>query len=347
MARRRFIVIYGGTELTDLQRALAADLGVEVVENPDYVLVTGGFKAFEKYPSRISTDWAAASAAENRLKETGVPVDSRIETWLPDETLDRLDDNVDRFEIGTVRRLRGDSDRVRRFKLVHDADAIVTMSGSGNTTIVLDLAEAIEKPALPIPFTGNDSEQHWTQHRESIRRRFRMTDATLASLEQFDLEASSPTDRALVARRIVREILPESLRRGCLVLMPFRAELLSFYEGVLKPAIEEAGFEAIRIDFSTEPGDIYGQFLYHLERCEAFVMDITGGNPNVMYELGHAHARRIEPLLIHRGPLAESPATRLPFYLLPQRVETFREELATDCERLTDRIVSHLRQIGK
>ena len=342
MARQTLVVIYGGTQLTPPQAQMVATLAREIVEHTDYVLVTGGFKVFKNTPHAVSTDWMAASTAHDILKQQGVIVDSRLQTWLPDPELDRRMDDVQRFELGSVRRLEGQSDRQRRFGIARDADLIVTASGSGNTGMLLDAAEVMHTPALPLPFTGSDSLEFWQRNRDAIGKRFGMAPASVDRLESFNLETSSPSEQQGLAQQIVQTILPQALRRRCLVLMPFRPELTSFYEGLMKPAIERAGFEVIRIDFSVEPGDIYQQFVGHLERSDAFVVDVTGGNPNVMYELGHAHARRITPLLIHRGSLDDAATDRLPFYLLHQKVQNVDPLSPAERERFEQRIGEYL-----
>jgi hypothetical protein len=339
MAKSRFIAVYGGTQLTKEQELFAGILARALLKNPSFILVTGGFDVFEKLSTSVSTDRAVADVAVSYLRELGTPVKARLETWLPDKEEDRLSEGVKRLRKGAVRQRRGESDRARRFALVRDVDAIVTISGTGNTETVLDLAYTIGKPALPLAFTGGDSASFWSKHKLEIKKRFRLDDSVAANLERVSL--SDCAELETLAAQIAEEILPSGIRRRCLVLIPFDSALDSFYEQTLRSAIEDdAGFEAVRIDRRTETGDIYRQFLEHLERCEAVIVDVTHGNPNVMYELGHAHARRIYPLLLYRGVLGESPETRLPFYLLSQKIEAWDE--SSSAELFKQRIVQYL-----
>jgi hypothetical protein len=348
MKRQTLVVVYGGTQLTEPQQSLVKALGEEIVlagivdDTRHYVLVTGGFKVFANRPESISTDWAAAAAAAGILRDRGIAIESRLQTWLPDPEWDRRQEHVRRFELGTVKRTLRASDRVRRFRIVQDADVLVTVSGEGNTGIVLDLAAVVQKPALPLPFTGSDSRAFWDNNRDYIGDQFQLDQAALETLESFDLEAASEPQRRALARHIVHDILPMAVRRTCLVLMPFRSSLTPLYTDVINPAIAEAGFDPIRIDFSVEPGDIYDQFIRLLEKADAVIVDVTGGNPNVMYELGHAHARRIEPLLIHHGAIGDRGVTALPFYLLQQKVEHIPIDQPTHGERLAQRVGEYL-----
>lgn len=56
-----------------------------------------------------------------------------------------------------------------------------------------------------------------------------------------------------------------------------------------------------------------------LRECDGIVADVTDRSPNVMYELGLAHAYGREPLLLWRGE-SRTLADLLPFYLRPQRI---------------------------
>ena len=351
MKKQTLVVVYGSTRLTGPQQSFVMALGEEIVlagvagDSRQYVLVTGGFEIFEDRPQNVSTDWAAASAAAAVLRDRGLPIEPRLQTWLPDPLLDRLQEHVRRFELGTIKRIMGTSDRVRRFRIVQDADVIVTVGGEGNTAIVLDLAEVVQKPALPLPFTGTDSRAFWDNHRAHIGGQFQLDQVALETLESFDLEAASEAERRDLARRLVYDILPMALRRTCLVLMPFHSSLTPLYTDVIRPAIGKAGFEPVRIDFSVEPGDIYDQFVRLLEKADAVIVDVTGGNPNVMYELGHAHARRIEPLLIHHGAIGKPGVAPLPFYLLQQKVEHIPIDGPAHRERLGQRVAQYLASI--
>jgi hypothetical protein len=346
MAKRTLIDVYGGTNLDQPQQRFVAALARALLTEQGIVVVTGGFRIFDDRPDHKSVDNTAATAAETYLTARGEVVDRRLETWLPDAGQDRALEGVQRFSKGTPRQLRGDSAQARRFVLVRDADALVTISGEGNTRTVLELAHTLGRTALPLPFTGGDSAAYWFEHRDEIGRRFRQSDQALAELEHVNLSALSAVEMEALATRVVREILLQGVRRRCLVLMPFDPDLFAFYDDVLRPAIEDhAGFEAIRIDRRTETGGIYQQFLQHLEGADAVIMDITGSNPNVMYELGHAHARRIDPYLIHRGALDKTVEKKLPFYLLPERIEAWDVATQTGRDKLMERIEAFLSDV--
>ncbi len=79
------------------------------------------------------------------------------------------------------------------------------------------------------------------------------------------------------------------------VLMPFADEFDDVFM-VVKDAVAESGqsipveLSAYRADDIAEPGRITDQVLDAIKSADLVVADLTGNNPNVMYELGYAHA---------------------------------------------------------
>lgn len=68
-------------------------------------------------------------------------------------------------------------------------------------------------------------------------------------------------------------------------------ENIQMWEEVFEPACKELGLEAIRADKVSEPGEITEQIFVYLRDSPVVIADVTGGNPNVMYELGLRHTR--------------------------------------------------------
>ena len=60
-------------------------------------------------------------------------------------------------------------------------------------------------------------------------------------------------------------------------------------EHIIKPKVEECGYECIRADEISEPGIITSQIIQHLIDDDLVIADLTGRNPNVYYELAVRH----------------------------------------------------------
>ena len=60
-------------------------------------------------------------------------------------------------------------------------------------------------------------------------------------------------------------------------------------EHIIKPTVEECGYESLRADEISEPGIITSQIIQHLIDDDLVIADLTGRNPNVYYELAVRH----------------------------------------------------------
>jgi hypothetical protein len=85
----------------------------------------------------------------------------------------------------------------------------------------------------------------------------------------------------------------------CFVMMPFAEPLGGYYTAIYQPAIKKAGLTAVRADtdiFGT--GKIIDQIWTGINHARVLVAELTGRNPNVLYELGLAHALRKPVVLV-------------------------------------------------
>jgi len=74
------------------------------------------------------------------------------------------------------------------------------------------------------------------------------------------------------------------------VMMPFSSDFTSVYK-VIKKACRELGYEAVRVDEIFGPSKITDDVFSTIVQGRLTVCDLTGRNPNVLYEAGLAHAR--------------------------------------------------------
>lgn len=92
---------------------------------------------------------------------------------------------------------------------------------------------------------------------------------------------------------------------------------IQMWEEVFQPAAEELGMTPIRADKISQPGEIPEQIFTLLRDADVVIADLTGGNANVMYELGLRHTRG--RLTVQVGEYA-----RLPFDVNTIRTIQFR-----------------------
>lgn len=90
-----------------------------------------------------------------------------------------------------------------------------------------------------------------------------------------------------------KKIDVEESKPKCFVMMPFstpqgypESHFYRVYDTIIKPAIDNAGFEPIKVDEDNICDRIIEKILRNIIDCEMAICDLSSRNPNVMYELG-------------------------------------------------------------
>ncbi|TKB93179.1 MAG: hypothetical protein E8D40_03465 [Nitrospira sp.] len=94
-------------------------------------------------------------------------------------------------------------------------------------------------------------------------------------------------------------------------------------ELVIEPALESFSYSIIRIDKLSRPGNITRDIIQHILEADLVIADISGSNPNVMYELGVRHSTG-KPVV-----LMTSESDRIPFDISDIRVLVYELKSAT------------------
>jgi hypothetical protein len=85
----------------------------------------------------------------------------------------------------------------------------------------------------------------------------------------------------------------------CFMMMPFADPIGGYYTTVYQPAIERAKLKPVRADAEIYgTGKIIDQIWNGIQAARVLVAELTGRNPNVLYELGLAHALRKPVVLV-------------------------------------------------
>jgi hypothetical protein len=104
------------------------------------------------------------------------------------------------------------------------------------------------------------------------------------------------------------------------VAMCFDVRLETVYHRVIKPTLEDHGFECVRGDELFQTGVIIEQVHEAIEGASLVFCDLTFGNPNVFYELGMAHVLEKPTILISQS------AAEIPFDVRHQRVIPYKDD---------------------
>jgi tetratricopeptide (TPR) repeat protein len=130
-----------------------------------------------------------------------------------------------------------------------------------------------------------------------------------------------------------RPIRPE-IRPHAFVVMPFGKkkggdgslyDFNAIYKTLIKPALEEAGFEPFRADEETTSGDILTDMFQELLLADLCLCDLSIDNANVYYELGIRHAFRKRGVVHIQAGRAYMPfdifnVRTLPYHITPEGV---------------------------
>ena len=131
---------------------------------------------------------------------------------------------------------------------------------------------------------------------------------------------------------------PDNQIRTCFVVMPFAVEFKNQWELAVAPAIADAGLVPVRGDDSSlAAGAIMSDVTRLIYGSTLIVADLSGKNPNVMYELGLAHSAQ-KPVVM----LAQRDAD-VPFDLSHVRYLKYDvQDLSALRRNLTERIKATL-----
>lgn len=117
----------------------------------------------------------------------------------------------------------------------------------------------------------------------------------------------------------------------CFIITPigdFNSEIFikanGLIDSVIQPVLDEFGFKATAAHQINKSGSINNQIIKRILEDKLVIVNLTGLNPNVMYELAIRHAARL-PVII----MAEKALTpRLPFDITDQRTIFYSDTLA-------------------
>jgi hypothetical protein len=293
-----------------MPKAFVRSLAEEILVRLPAVIVTGGFLRRNDRPQHVSTDSAALEGARRAATREKADLRTMFEAWVPEGRLDGRADvaEIERMnnDLGvTVRVLAGRTALGRRLSMVGGSDVVVTVSGKTHTEVVLEQAIELGVPALPIPHTGGDSEKIYNLYRDRIEAGF--PPGAVANCFEM-LTARGLEDPASI--RSVVDVIGSARFGRCLVLQPYREDDDELYTSLIRPTIEEQML-AVRLKDAGGSEQIYSSFFDAVSYSTTIIADITDLNENVMYEVGYAHGRGLQPLLFTLDPLR---IDRLPVY---------------------------------
>ena len=332
--RPRRLFVSGGSRLSANAALLWREVGRLLALEDGFVVVTGGLARREDDPSALTADRAIVDGILPVLLARGVYPEEHLETVLPD--VQRDSNKLIRFKEGRIRMLKNRNAQSRRFSMVHSADVVISVEGEHGTRSVLDVALAIERPILPLPFGSGASKDAWDSQRDDILGWFQIDSTTAEDFERIRLkELSDLQVRELAVR--VHNVLVRGFTQGCFVIMRFHNDSDPVFDKAIEPALRAQGFQPWRTDRSVSTGDVIAAIRDGINHCFFVIADTTDDRPNVMYELGLAHATN-KPVILLRRANPDGSLPPAPFDFQTQSILKYTDDLEDLRRRLESAI---------
>lgn len=329
-----FINIFGSKKLeSGIQQKiiLAKKIGAELMRVENWILLNGGALGLsKKEPTAI--DHLVCLGAKDELKKIGGNETQRILTLHPQES------EIPLHSIGRVEITKRKSRAFRRYDLVSRAHAIITIEGSTSTRQVIELAMASETPILPIPCTGGQSKEAWEDYESEILTTFQISKGS-TEYEILHNGLGIPAKLANVVINLVKTRLMSS----CFIAMPLKSEFDKVYNSAIAAALIESGYNPIRPDKMMKPGNIMQQIIESIRKSSIFLADITGLNPNVMYELGMAHILGKPIVLISQTNEEGKSRNKIPFDISTERILQYNKKSTSHLKKSLTSLLEYLK----
>lgn len=288
----------------------------------------------------ITGDWPgvdelAAQTYASELHSLGVPVEDSLKQIVAnDEPYERL------VKDGSV--VRADTMFDANLSKLGLADFVVLLGGVGGTLKMFRASQLVKKPVLPIAGTKGDAEEAFKDSLSEWHER----PIEGISPEEFS-RLGKPIKAEEDARRVAADLMlmiekiigqaNEPPEFGCAVLTP-NEEKFDHVRTVITEALKLAGVKRVIIVPAVDYRELGPNLTENpIEKADLVIADISGRRPNVMYELGFAHALRKPVLRIvekGEGEIPDEHTSDADFtYNLTQTASELTSELLNWVER--------------
>lgn len=134
-------------------------------------------------------------------------------------------------------------------------------------------------------------------------------------------------------------------QKKCFVIMPFTTpssykeadHFQKVYNTIIKPAVKMAGFEAVRVDEDKICDSIIDKIWKNIIECDMAICDLSGRNPNVMYELGIRQAYD-KPVVLIQDDVTDRIFDVSAISTVSYSSERIYEKVQEDQKRIADAI---------
>lgn len=335
------IAFLGASALNENELAFCRALGRSLASHTHVTVATSGYVG-DPEQGRQSFTLALAQAFAAAIPQDEVV--RRIVTFIVQNADGSIPSDIRILGKSIV--THGRHSRNRQGQIVARSDILCLGGGRQGTSEFGELALWIDRPVLPLPFLEGASRQFWLGNRKYLQSTFGISDVTWRNWTDVQLQELGDQGLESLADEVVAALLSSALGK-CLVCMPFASGFSPVYERILKPAIASAHLQPVRMDQAPAIGDITECLRAELQNARCVVAVIDQRNPNVLYEVGFAHALNKPVILIQAAGSDDSTLPALPFDIRTHRVISYPPGLGeSDAQRTRDELSYLLRHVG-
>ena len=137
----------------------------------------------------------------------------------------------------------------------------------------------------------------------------------------------------------VRNISVTPVMPIAFTVMQFSKEYNELYANVIQSICNEFGVKAVRADDIYNNGMVIHDIIREISAAQLVIADVTPNNPNVYYEVGYAHAKDKQVIL-----LCDRSRTELPFDLSPFRTIFYENSISGKID-IENKLRKHLQNM--
>jgi len=134
----------------------------------------------------------------------------------------------------------------------------------------------------------------FAQAKELEDRLHELENQMKSTVEKTSPELSIPEDKIVTIESLKK-------KKVLFTIMPFHEDFRDIWVGGIQRAATGTGFTPIRIDMITKSSEVTDDIVSTIKISEIVVVDVTGNNPNVMFEFGFALALKKPHVVISQS----------------------------------------------
>lgn len=229
-------------------------------------------------------------------------------------------------------------------------DILITLGGSEGVLFLANLYHDAGKPVVPLNFsiTGIDKGSrrlfNLALTRQYSERFFRTEDGSPAHgfINRINFAPRHDTMHRVQTLMGLLRALERPTVFGVRLLNPKHEKYASvedYFEGVVKPVVDELGYKLVIIDGrkSSDESIINLEIFTKLHRSNVVIADITGERPNNFIELGYALGRG------HRVMVTAEEGTHNPFDIEPVPTHFWKPSSSASLSKRKDALLQYWR----